>query len=81
MPKEKSIKEIEDLPGIGPATAEKLRSAGYATLDKIAVASPFELSELVGISSENAKKAVEAGRPPLPSRSRQHRMCWRRGRR
>ena len=29
MAKEKSIKELEDLPGIGAATAEKLRASGY----------------------------------------------------
>ncbi len=62
MAKEKEIKGIEDLPGIGPATAEKLRQAGYMELDQIAVASPFELSELVGISVDNAKKAIEAAK-------------------
>ncbi|MGC8629250.1 MAG: DNA repair and recombination protein RadA [Candidatus Micrarchaeia archaeon] len=62
MAKEKEIKGIEDLPGIGPATAEKLRQAGYIELDQIAVASPFELSELVGISVDNAKKAIEAAK-------------------
>ncbi len=36
MAKEKSIKELEDLPGIGPTTAEKLRASGIDSLDKIA---------------------------------------------
>ena len=62
IPKEKSIKEIEDLPGIGPTIAEKLRAAGYDTLDKIGVASPHEISELVGMSVDSAKKAVDAAK-------------------
>jgi DNA repair protein RadA len=60
--KEKEIKSIEDLPGVGPATAEKLRQAGYTTLEQVAVASPFELAELLGISADNAKKAIEAAK-------------------
>ncbi len=62
MPKDKGVKEIEDLPGIGPTIAEKLKAAGYDTLDKIGVAAPHELSELVGMSVEAAKKAVEAAK-------------------
>ena len=62
MAKEKSIKEIEDLPGIGPTTAEKLKENGYDSVEKIATASPHNLSELVGLSVDNAKKAVEAAR-------------------
>lgn len=62
MAKEKSIKEIEDLPGVGPTIAEKLKASGYDTLDKVAVAAPHELSELVGMNVEAAKKAVEAAK-------------------
>ena len=36
---------IEDLPGVGPATAEKLREAGFDELLAIAVMSPSELAE------------------------------------
>ena len=36
---------IEDLPGVGPATAEKLREAGFDELLGIAVMSPMELAE------------------------------------
>ena len=57
MAKEKGIKELEDLPGIGPTTAEKLKAAGYDNIEKIATASPHELSELTGMSVDAAKKA------------------------
>lgn len=57
MAKEKSVEELEDLPGIGETTAEKLRNAGIDTLDKIATMAPHELSVLAGI---NVDKAIEA---------------------
>lgn len=60
MAKDKTIRELEDLPGIGPTTAEKLKGAGIDTLDKVAVASPHELSDLTGISVEKAKEAITA---------------------
>ncbi|MGC8662603.1 MAG: DNA repair and recombination protein RadA [Candidatus Micrarchaeia archaeon] len=60
--KEKSIRELEDLPGIGPTTAEKLRDAGIDTIEKVATSAPHDLSELVGISVDAAKKAVEAAK-------------------
>lgn len=60
MPKDKGVKELEDLPGIGEATAQKLRTGGIDSIDKIAVMSPYELSELSGINTESAKKAVQA---------------------
>ena len=62
MPKDKAIREIEDLPGIGETTAEKLRSLGKDTLDKIAVLTPHELSEISGVGLEAAKKAVQAAK-------------------
>ncbi len=62
MPKDKAIREIEDLPGIGETTAEKLRSLGKDSLDKIAVLTPHELSEISGIGVESAKKAVQAAK-------------------
>lgn len=62
MPKEKGVKELEDLPGVGPATAQKLKDAGFDTLEKVAVAAPHDLSDIGGISVEAAKKAVEAAK-------------------
>ncbi|AFK21827.1 DNA repair and recombination protein RadA [Pyrococcus sp. ST04] len=60
--KEKEIRTIEDLPGVGPATAEKLREAGFDTLEAIAVASPIELKEIAGISEGAAIKIIQAAR-------------------
>lgn len=62
MAKEKGVKELTDLPGIGPAGAEKLKSSGYDTIEKIATSAPHEIAELTGISVDNAKKAVEAAK-------------------
>jgi DNA repair protein RadA len=62
MPKEKSIRELEDLPGIGETTAQKLRQAGFDTLEKIATAAPHDLAEVSGISPETAKKAIQAAK-------------------
>lgn len=60
MAKDKAIRELEDLPGIGETTAEKLRTAGIDSLDKVATTAPHDLSELAGISVDAAKKAVAA---------------------
>ncbi len=65
MAKEKEIKEVEDLPGIGPQAAEKLINAGYKTLESIAVASPLELIEIAGLGEGTATKAINAAREAL----------------
>ena len=59
MVKEKVVRELEDLPGIGEVAAAKLKSAGIDTLDKIGTLSPHELSEISGISVDAAKKAIQ----------------------
>ncbi len=62
MPKEKTPRELEDLPGIGPTSAEKLRAAGIDTIEKVAASFPANLSEVSGLSQDAAKKAIEAAR-------------------
>ncbi len=70
MPKkkdEKASKEpgLTDLPGIGPAVAAKLESAGVFDLMSLAVMSPSSLSDVAGVSSTIARKAIEAARKML----------------
>ncbi len=57
-----SAKAVEELPGVGPATAEKLREAGYTDLMSIAVASPDMIAEATEIGSSNAQKIIAAAR-------------------
>ncbi len=57
--------EIEELPGIGPVTAEKLKEAGYKTIESIAIATVAELKEVAGIGEETAKKIIDAARESL----------------
>ncbi|MCQ8894783.1 MAG: DNA repair and recombination protein RadA [Methanolinea sp.] len=54
--------EIEDLPGVGPSTAEKLREAGFLSVESIATASPQELAETAEIGESTAKKMIKAAR-------------------
>ncbi len=55
-------KEIEELPGVGPATAEKLRDAGYTDLMSIAVESPKNLAETCEIGEAAAAKIIAAAK-------------------
>jgi DNA repair protein RadA len=58
------VRELEDLPGVGEISAEKLRRAGY-DIEKIAASSPHELDEIADIGVEQAKKAIAAARDSL----------------
>ena len=53
---------IDDLPGVGPATAEKLREAGFSSVEAVAVASPSELSNASDIGEATASKIISAAR-------------------
>ena len=61
MAKDKSDM-IDNLPGVGPATAEKLREAGYTDIMSIAVASPKELSDAAEIGDATAAKIIQKAR-------------------
>ncbi len=60
--KEKEEYTIEDLPGVGEATAEKLQEAGFDNIMTLAVASPKELSDVTGIGEGAAAKIIAAAR-------------------
>ena len=60
---EKTIDNIEDLPGVGPATADKLRESGFTDLMDIAVVSPQELASIAEIGLPTATRIIqEAGK-------------------
>ncbi|MBL7100429.1 MAG: DNA repair and recombination protein RadA [Nanoarchaeota archaeon] len=49
---------INDLPGVGAATAEKLKEAGFDNLISLAVASPGQLVQAVGLGEASARKLI-----------------------
>jgi len=64
---EKPVKEftVSDLPGVGPATVEKLADAGFDSLLSIAVASIGQLSDAAGISESVTRKIIQTARDEL----------------
>lgn len=61
----KKIEKIEDLPGVGDTTAQKLKDAGFKTLEAIAIASPMELTEVASLGEGTAEKVIAAAREVL----------------
>jgi len=55
---------LEDLPGIGPATAQKLRELGFHTVESLAMATAREL-EPAGIGEKKAFSIIEAARSSI----------------
>jgi DNA repair protein RadA len=56
------VNGIEKLPGVGPATADKLREAGYTTMLAIAVESPKNLADMCEIGEALAIKVIAAAK-------------------
>jgi DNA repair protein RadA len=54
--------DLETLPGVGPATADKLRDAGFESFQSIAVASPGELSNTADVGESTAADVISAAR-------------------
>jgi len=59
--KKKRYEFIEDIPGIGPATAEKLRELGFHTVESLATATVKELTQ-AGIGEKQAAKIIGEAR-------------------
>jgi len=57
--------QLTDLPGIGPAVAAKLESAGIFDLMSLAVMSPASLANTAGVGEGVARKAIQAARKML----------------
>jgi len=56
---------IEDLPGVGPKTAEKLKESGFKDLMAIATAPVKEFAEIAEIGDATAIKIINAARDHL----------------
>ena len=53
---------LNDLPGVGPATIEKLKDAGFSDVIAVAVATPGELVGATGMTETAARKVINASR-------------------
>jgi DNA repair protein RadA len=63
-PAKKKYEFLEDLPGVGPATAQKLKDMGYHTIESLAMATAREL-EPAGISDKKAYAIIEIARSSI----------------
>lgn len=59
------IKEIEDLPGVGEKTAEKLREAGFNDIMSLAVTPASLICEAADIGDAASRKIINAARSAL----------------
>ncbi|MBS3108751.1 DNA repair and recombination protein RadA [Candidatus Woesearchaeota archaeon] len=67
MAEKKKEKEfgVKDLPGVGAATAEKLKEAGYDSLLSVAVATPREIVQASGVGETVARKIINTARDKM----------------
>ncbi len=61
---------LEDLPGVGSNTADKLREAGYKEISSIAAASASELKDAAGIGEAVANRIILGAKESLDIRFR-----------
>lgn len=63
--KKPRIEGIADLPGIGPATANKLQDSGFGTMASLATVSVGELVAVGNLGEATARKIIQAARDAL----------------
>ena len=54
--------DLQDLPGVGPATADKLLDSGFETYESIAVASAGDMANTADIGDSTAGDIIQAAR-------------------
>lgn len=54
--------DVSEIKGVGDATAEKLRAAGYDSVSKVTGAESFELALKTGLSEKQIAKIIEAAK-------------------
>ena len=57
--------DVTTLPGVGPATADKLKESGFENIMSIAVATPGMLVDASGVSEAVARRMINAARQVL----------------
>jgi DNA repair protein RadA len=62
--KESKYNTVEDLPGVGPATAERLREMGFTTVESIATAAVSEIMA-AGLSERKAYELIASARESI----------------
>ena len=62
MEEESEEQDVSTIKGVGNATEEKLRAAGYDTVAKIVKAESFELALKTGLSEKQVSKIIDAAR-------------------
>ncbi|MCS7146191.1 MAG: DNA repair and recombination protein RadA [Nitrososphaerota archaeon] len=61
---ERKFSELSELPGVGPATVERLKEIGYSTIEALATATVAEL-EAAGIGDKRAMELIELARKSI----------------
>ena len=72
------VLDIQDLDGVGPVTANKLREAGYDSISSLAIAPIRELVEKAGLETSVAHKISKAARETIQTDFVTAKQLWER---